>query len=288
MGTRLFAVQFIVLAAIIQIAAGAADQAESANRNISVPSTVTASTVRNPSITTTGTLTILQSVSFTASATSTTNKAISYSWDFKDGTPLDTRQNPSHIFTAPGIYPVTVTISEAGNEEVAVRTINATITDAVKSSRLLANFDFRKANKDQLKLTGTLRVPVASVKNAPVNVDIGGILLGFTLDDKGASKITTNANVVSGVATTNSNITGSFNIFVKKRPSGVSFEDAKFYLKLKSGSILPALADEFIFNRDADRESLRVTAKINVNGAVYQSTLSPIFSAKKDVKGNLR
>ena len=286
MRKRTFALFFAGLCAALQIGARAADEA--VGRNILVPSTVAASTVKNPSITTTGTLTILQSVAFTASATSSTNAAITYSWDFKDGTPPDTRQNPSHVFTAPGTYAVAITIAESGNDNPVVKTVSAVIADAIKSSRLLANFDFRKSNKDQLKLTGVLRVPTASLKGASVNLDIGGILMGFTLDDRGAAKITTNANVVSGVATTNSNISGSFNIFVKKRPSGVGFEDAKFYLKLNNGSILPALFDEFIFNRDADRESLRITAKITINGALYQSTLSPIFSAKKNVKGSLR
>lgn len=257
-------------------------------RDISVPATVPASTVKNPAITTTGTLTILQSVAFTASATSTSKAAISYSWDFGDGSPGDLRQNPSHVYTAPGTYAVTVTISEDGNPIPAVKTLSAVITDAIKSSRLLASFKFNKPQGDQLKLTGTLRVPSGgTLDHAAVNVDLGGILLGFTLNN-GSAKITSNNNVVSGAAIGDSKADGSFKIFVKKRPNGVAYEDAKFYLTLRHGSFLPALADEFIFNRDADRESLRVTAKLTLNGAVYQSTLSPVFSAKKNLAGNLR
>ena len=59
-------------------------------------------------------------------------------------------------------------------------------------------------------------------------------------------------------------------------------------MKITDTTLLAALGDEFMFNRDADRESLRVTARITVDGALYQSTLSPVFSAVKDNKGNLR
>lgn len=33
---------------------------------------------------------------------------VSWSWDFGDGTPIQTTQNPSHIFASPGDYPVTL------------------------------------------------------------------------------------------------------------------------------------------------------------------------------------
>jgi PKD repeat protein len=257
-------------------------------RDISVPATVAASSVKNPAITTTGTLTILQAVAFSALATSTAKAAISYSWDFGDGSPADTRQNPSHIFTAPGNYPVTLTIREEGNPDAAVKTLTAVITDAIKSARLLASFKFAKSQGDQLKLSGTLRVPVSTSSSQPaVSIDIGGIAFDFKLDERGGATIKSVNRTVSGVAQA-AGVDGSFKIFVKKRPSGTAYEDAKFYLNLKHGALLPALADEFIFNRDADRESLRVSAKIVINNAVYQSTFSPVFSAKKDLAGNLR
>jgi hypothetical protein len=57
---------------------------------------------------------------------------------------------------------------------------------------------------------------------------------------------------------------------------------------LSKGALISALADEFIANRDSDRESLRVVGKITLNGVLYQSTFSPTFSAKKGLKGSLR
>jgi hypothetical protein len=268
------------------------------SRAISFPaSQPTAAPPKNPQIDTTGVLTINAAVAFSTTATSDSGNAITYSWDFGDGSPLDTRQKPTHIYTRPATYTVTLTIKEAGNDTPLVKTLSAVITDAIKAPRFLAGFDFRKSGKDNLLLQGTLKVPTGdAVKSKTINCDIGGILFGFTLDAKGAAKITTNSNVVSGIATTNSNVSGKFNIFVKHRPSGVEYTDAKFTLKMKDGVFLPALADEFVFNRDAEKEPVRIVAKMTIVGvssngngsSLYQSTLAPSFTAKKDLKGKLR
>ncbi|MFA6090688.1 MAG: PKD domain-containing protein [Candidatus Gracilibacteria bacterium] len=50
-------------------------------------------------------------VPFTATATGGVGN-YTYSWNFGDGT-TSTAQNPSHIFTTPGVYPVSVTVYDA-------------------------------------------------------------------------------------------------------------------------------------------------------------------------------
>ncbi|MEI9908607.1 MAG: PKD domain-containing protein [Bacteroidota bacterium] len=39
------------------------------------------------------------------------NRAVSWSWDFGDGSPVSTLQNPVHTFPALGPYNVTLTVT---------------------------------------------------------------------------------------------------------------------------------------------------------------------------------
>lgn len=43
----------------------------------------------------------------------TTNAPVSWQWDFGDGSPTGTTQNPSHTYTTPGTYPVTLVTQNA-------------------------------------------------------------------------------------------------------------------------------------------------------------------------------
>lgn len=70
----------------------------------------------------------------TFSDTSTPTGAIaSWSWDFGDGSPLSTVQNPVHVYAADGIYTVTLTvIGEFGGTNSASQIVEVnTVTDIV-------------------------------------------------------------------------------------------------------------------------------------------------------------
>ena len=164
--------QAIAIIALAVLSTAAVGDEGSAKRDIALPATPTTTAPKNPSVSTTGTLTILQSVAFAATATSSSKAAISYSWDFGDGSAPDTRQNPTHVFTVPKTY---------------------------TASRLLSAFDFKKTGKDQLKLSGILRVPT-NLKQPEVSLDIGGITAKFNLDERGWSEIKASDTVVSGKA----------------------------------------------------------------------------------------
>jgi PKD repeat protein len=72
------------------------------------------------------------SVSFT----NTSADGISYSWDFDDGSPLDTNASPSHIYTANGSYDVILIVTNSCGSDTITQTITITtigIQDALNA-----------------------------------------------------------------------------------------------------------------------------------------------------------
>lgn len=53
-------------------------------------------------------------VSFNDTSTTSGGSITAWSWDFGDGSPISTAQNPSHVYTTPGSYTVTLTVAEGG------------------------------------------------------------------------------------------------------------------------------------------------------------------------------
>jgi PKD repeat protein len=84
--------------------------------NTTVPVTVVASTNHVPTVTAgrtpTGTITSGTAVNFTAAGTDTDGDTLSYTWDFGDGTPGSTAQNPTHTYTATGTFAAKVTVND--------------------------------------------------------------------------------------------------------------------------------------------------------------------------------
>jgi uncharacterized protein (TIGR02145 family) len=72
-----------------------------------------------------------------------TNSPISWSWDFGDGT-SGTEQNPTHIYTAIGVFSVTLTVSnEKGSNSIIKESF---ITVNSKGSKPVADFSANKLN----------------------------------------------------------------------------------------------------------------------------------------------
>jgi gliding motility-associated-like protein len=58
-----------------------------------------------------------------------TSNAFAWAWDFGDGSPVSNVQNPTHTFTDPGSYTVTLTGTGAGNCEVSASTTVVLVQD---------------------------------------------------------------------------------------------------------------------------------------------------------------
>ena len=64
-------------------------------------------------------------VDFTGGCTDTDGICVSYLWDFGDGTPTSSLQNPNHIFDSPGVYTVTLTVTD---DDGATNTFEINVT----------------------------------------------------------------------------------------------------------------------------------------------------------------
>ena len=63
-----------------------------------------------------------------------------WSWNFGDGT-TSTEQNPSHIYSRPGAYTVTLSVAGPGGDDTATRTDYIKVKGGLLSSLLLLLLD---------------------------------------------------------------------------------------------------------------------------------------------------
>ena len=278
------------------------------DRDVTVTSTDNGFPGNNPYVDnwSTSPLAINQNLQFSVDPMDLTNPSakFTYLWNFGDGA-TSTSQSPKHFYSYPGSYFVTITITDSVTHTVLTKSKTVTITDAIKNAGIKAFFDYNNSTKDNVRLGGVLRLPGNGASaHSTWNFDIGstGLQFGATLNGNGFCAITSNSNVISGIVTGPYKCDGYLKVYLKKVPQGTPFQDARFIVVLKNGSFLPGWGTYFITNRNAMRETVRLTTKINVfniaNGAVttnantssllYQSTLQPQFNSVQNKKGVLR
>ena len=69
----------------------------------------------------------------TASFTNNSNYARQYFWDFGDGSPITTQENPQHTYTLPGTYSTTLIASDScGNSDTTTQNVLITTVTEVK------------------------------------------------------------------------------------------------------------------------------------------------------------
>ena len=288
---------FISFHALAVDDAGADAQARTINL---VPSAKGASLfpLKNPGVVTLGTLVINGRIDFAISAFTTNGNgvggALSYSWNWGDGTPPGSGPFPNHTYVVAGTYTVTVTTTEAGNPTPLVSTLSVTVTDSIQNSKLLTNERWSSPGGDSLLLFGVVHVPINQpIAGQTAFFDVGGIQLSFVLDGKGMATLTSNTNVivdpVLGTSTSSvASCKASVKFVVRRRANFLSFADVPFTLRIKNASFSPALADEFITNRTAVRDAVRISAKLTIFNILFSSGINQLYISKQGGTGKTR
>lgn len=254
--------------------------------------------LKNPGVVTLGTLAINGRIDFAISAFTTNGNgvggALTFSWNWGDGTPPGSGPFPNHTYVVAGTYTVTVTTTESGNPTPLVNTLSVTVTDSIQNSKLLTNERWSSAGGDTLFLFGVVHIPAnQSLAGQTAFFDIGGIQLTFLLNSKGMGTLTSNSNVVIdpvlGTSTTSVvPCKAAVKFVARKRTSFISFADVPFTLKIKNASFSPALADEFITNRNANRDAVRISAKLTIFNILFSSGINQVYISKQGGTGKTR
>jgi PKD repeat protein len=111
-----------------------------------------------------------------------------FDWDLGDGT-TSTASQVNHVYSAPGLYYVTLTVTDKGNSK-ASRSINVLAGTPLTVSSSTFNLNFKKLALDRLKFTSkTVPIdPALSTGGLSGSVVVGQSEFAFLLDSKGRFK----------------------------------------------------------------------------------------------------
>ena len=208
----------------------------------------------------------------TASAGGAGNDLVLYTWNFGDGTTA-TCPTQSHVYSAPGIYKVSVTITTDG-----INSVTNTFSTAVNSAqgpsgnptqftalKTTLKFNFAKQHLDTLTVSGTLPVQTGvSLASKSVTVAIGGYQTNLTLGANGK---------------TGSNATSKIALSGKMKKGVFSASPAKFQFTVKKETLLADMASAGFSNNSTPKtgEQLTVPVIIGLDGSNYLSTINVTY-----------
>ncbi len=152
---------------------------------------------------------------------------VSYLWDFGDGTPASTEQNPLHVYADPGLYSVKLTVFTNRTNPADNRWSSATLIIAVGEElrpvpgKGRFKLNFRYAGRDSFKMQAA----------------IGGLAMPFS-EDKADDGLTFDCAVEIGSG-------ASFDCVLNGKGKTIYGENVKLKVNLKKGiaSIMVSKAD---------------------------------------------
>ena len=121
-------------------------------------------------------------VQFSSAGTSDSDgTVVAYEWDFGDGSPVSTEENPSHVYATAGIFVATLTVTDSDG---------ATSSTTVTLERVLNVFPTVVASGTPTSGKGPLTVAFSS----DGTVDTDGTIAGYSWDFGDGSPVSTDAN----------------------------------------------------------------------------------------------
>ena len=267
--------------------------------------------------------TVGQSVSFSVVATDLDNDTLTFTWDFKDGT-NGSGANPTHTFTAPGTFAVSVSVSDGtaapvtGTINVVVNPGPALVGSGVDSDGDGFSDSFEIAagsnpNDPTSTPTGGAHATLATI--TPLTITKATIKLNFTKQgptDKHADSIAFSGTVAipAGFAVTGQKVAldvggvskaftldkngnaksadGSVKLGVKAKKGVVAAQTSKFSVSLTKGAFAASLADEGLTG-DVDikkpPKAVTVVYTLVLNNTILQKSATLNYTAVKGKSG---
>lgn len=211
-------------------------------------------------------------VSVTVSASDPDNTALLVTFDWGDGSPLDT--NNSHVYASPGMYLVTVTVSDGKN--IVTTTIAITVASTVPMKVTKLSGRFKTGKPDTVTVTAVINgLPAGFVfDQKTIGLNIGGAMQNFTLGPKAKAAVGKSSVTIKGK--------------LKKNMSG--------QMTLVSGSIsvVAKLTGSFIGSwgtdgidptKNATKQIIHMTVDCVFNGNTYTDDISPVLTDKANTSG---
>ena len=215
------------------------------------------------------------------------DKSLVYLWNFGDGTTLAAGPTVTHVYTQPGIFNATVTVSDGttsttssqinvaiNGDEPELGPATGTLPNAFDVLKARISFNFKTpAGKDSLTISGTLPLPLDFVPAGKmVQVALGDLDLSTPLDPKGKATDKT------------------FTIKAKLKDGKFLVSPGKFTLTVKKASLFADLEDLGFSNDDVLKpgETVEAPLIISLDGVSYQDTILFNYTAKIGKKGTAK
>ena len=213
-----------------------------------------------------------------------TSSVPSVTWDFGDGSGA-VGSTVSHVYAAPGLYKVQVTLSDGVNSTVdsVEAAVNAAVPDlsggsgkvpnafAVKTGAL--EFAFAQTGRDRIQLSGTLPVSKSfSPSGKKISMAIGGVEVGSLLNDKGISA------------------DKSFTLKGKLINGTFSDTPARFSFSLKNSALFDMLKMFGFTNANVKHPGIQIPVPIivSIDGTAFLATATFTYTSRAKKRGGGR
>jgi PKD repeat protein len=231
--------------------------------------------------------TVGEAATFTAVATGSDGVSLNYSWDFGDGI-VGSGSSVAHIFSASGIYSVSVTVSDGVTNsfnklDFIVSAENDVGTDnggdtawaigSVNEFKVLKSsvkLNFADGSKDIVQLSGIIPVSKFFKPNGKtITVVIGELIQSFTLDE-GAQGL---------------NDAGTLKLSGKMKNGVFKATPAKFSIALKGGALESPFAKIGMDNSGAAGRHVSLPITLIIDHASFQINKDLLYNAVAGKKG---
>jgi chitodextrinase len=208
-----------------------------------------------------------QPVVFTPPALDPNAGPYTYLWNFGDGT-TSTEPSPSHLYTAPGEYTVTVTVTDASGATFTQNGVLPVLdtTWPLLNTKTTIRLNFVNPSADAIVLRTTFVIPEGiALTGQRLDIDLGGVQKSYMLDDKGMAR--------------------SGGDVIKVASRGKAQRTAKLTAVLLRGNFSAALADEGLTAEVARNKDARVMVTLVFNGTTYQRNQAQKYSNPRGLIG---